>query len=611
MHLISRKITGIILSVFAGILCLNAPVFAKNVSVELQLDRQMVEVGDMLQIGLYIENEQNVPAPQIDNIDGFKIQYLGPSTKVSIINGALTSSITHRYRLVAMKTGIFTLGPFSFTYKGNNYATQTKDIEVVDRGQGMRQNDLSPGQQPVGNNLSGKIFLNLVTDKNNAYVNERIAVTIQLYVSRLSVRDIQYPIFEGQGFLKEDFGPPRQYKKSLGNELYDVVAFQTWLYPTKSGKVSIGPAKIKCNIVSRTQRSQGRRGLESFFDDSLFSDFFNRLQVYPKEVISDELSLDVMALPDKDRPQNFSGAVGDFTMKVKAAPLKLKAGDPITLNMKISGAGNFDSVQSPEIASEEKFKIYAAQVSKEEAGIKRFEQVIIPLDKSIINIPEIVFCFFNPKNKEYIMLKQPHIAIQVEAADEQGVKVIEGRSLVHGAAPTHVLGTDIVYIKEDIGRIRAKGKKIYSNRWFLIIQLFGFMLLCAAFIFQKQRERLSTDISYARKLRAPKVAREKIKKAKEYLAANKAKEFYDALFKTLQEYLGHRFNRPSAGITAEVIEDLIKAEGLDAEVASKLKSCFSECDSARYAIVRLDNVQMRKTMAVLEQAIDYLERHKL
>lgn len=388
-----------------------------------------------------------------------------------------------------------------------------------------------------------------------------------------------------------------------------MVEFTTWLYPTKAGQVKIGPAKLKCNIVSRGQKAQEKKGLDSFFDDSFFSDFFSRLQVYPKEVASAELLLYAMELPEKDKPNNFSGAVGDFQMQVKAAPLKLKAGDPITLNMEVSGSGNFDSVQSPLLSNEEKFKVYTAQ-SQEESGIKRFEQVIIPLKANINEIPEITFSFFNPQAQKYVTLKQPPIAIEVSAAVDQGLKVIEGRTDTQGVALTHVLGTDIIYIKEESGTFRVKGKNIYNSRIFVIMQLLPLILFCGAVVFQKRRERLSADVSYARKLRAPKIARINIKKAKEYLLHRKTAEFYDVVFKTLQEYLGHRFNCPSAGITAEVVEELITGKGLDAVAASSLRRCFGECDIARYATAQLDAEAMEKTLGILEEVIDYLERNK-
>ena len=143
-----------------------------------------------------------------------------------------------------------------------------------------------------------------------------------------------------------------------------------------------------------------------------------------------------------------------------------------------------------------------------------------------------------------------------------------------------------------------------------MLVLLPMVLLLGSVIWQRQQERLSTDVSYARKLRAPKIAKLKLKKAKEYLNKGNAEEFYEQTFKTLQEYLGHRFNRPSAGITAEVVDELLATEGLDAEVAVKLKSCFAECDIARYAAARLNDQKMKATLSILEKSIDYLERQK-
>ena len=603
---------GIIFSAVLVILTGCCLVFAKDVPIELLLERQFVEVGDVIELRLLIKNTQNVPAPILPKIEGFKSQYLGPSTKVSIVNGRSSSSITHRYRLVAIKTGVVTLGPFSFSHKGNTYTSNTRQIEVVDRGQGAQQGRAYLPQQDSESNiegrLNGRIFVMLSAAKTKVYINERIPITVKLYVNSLSVRDIQYPLFEGQGFIKEAFGTPHQYTESLKAMLYDVVEFRTWVYPTKTGQITIGPSKIKCNIISRTKRTQSKSGFGNFFEDSFFSDFFTRLQVYSHEAVSAELLLDIMAFPEKGKPDNFKGAVGDFSMQVKAAPLDLKAGDPITLTIDISGSGNFDSVQNPVLTSAKQFKVYAPQ-TREEKKAKRFEQVLIPLQETIQNIPEITFSFFNPQKEKYINLKQDAIPIVVGAADYQGGKIIESNG-IKGAAPTHVLGTDIVYIKEEMGRIKSKGINLYKRRIFLMLVLLPMVLLLGSVIWQRQQERLSTDVSYARKLRAPKIAKLKLKKAKEYLNKGNAEEFYEQTFKTLQEYLGHRFNRPSAGITAEVVDELLATEGLDAEVAVKLKSCFAECDIARYAAARLNDQKMKATLSILEKSIDYLERQK-
>ena len=147
-----------------------------------------------------------------------------------------------------------------------------------------------------------------------------------------------------------------------------------------------------------------------------------------------------------------------------------------------------------------------------------------------------------------------------------------------------------------------------GSRIFLSLQLLPLFLLIGVTFFQRQRNRLNTDVRYARKLRAPKIARGLLKKAKDYQEKKKQAEFYDQIFKTLQQYLGHRFNRPTAGITTEVVDELIASEKLDKDIAAKLKTCFNDCDMARYTTSELDSQRMLKT--ILQECIDYLERQK-
>ncbi len=91
---------------------------------------------------------------------------------------------------------------------------------------------------------------------------------------------------------------------------------------------------------------------------------------------------------------------------------------------------------------------------------------------------------------------------------------------------------------------------------------------------------------------------------------NKPALFYDQIFKTLQEYLGHRFNIPSGGITADGADTLLARAGAAPDIRSALKTCFGDCDSARYAVAALDPASMKKTLSAVEKIIDYLERKK-
>jgi hypothetical protein len=611
-----RIIRQILISIFfifsaAGILIPQA--FAKDISFGLSLDRDHVEVGDVVQLSLVFENSQSIPAPQMPEIEGIRSQYVGPTTRVSNVNGEVKSSITHRYRLVVMKTGDFTLGPFTFSFNGDNYTSPSKQLTVVDRGQApvtSRTQGLSVDSSQEVND--DKIFVILSAQKNKVYLNEPISVTVKLYVDQISIRGIEYPVLNSKGLVVEPYAKPLQYKEQLAGVFYDVVEFNTTVYASQQGSLTVGPAKIKGNAVARQPLKQQRRGLfgSDFFEDSFFGDFFGRSKLIPIEVSSPELTIEVLPFPEQNKPKEFNGAVGDFKLQVEAAPKNLKAGDPITLNMTIQGKGNFDSVKSPQISDLKGFKSYNSEVQDAGEGRKIFEQVIIPQSPDIKNIPSIKFAYFDPEKQEYVTRQNPPIDIAVSPADEKVARIIDTSQQSTQRSSTRVLGQDIVYIKEDIGKITKQGEFLHQSKGFALLIFIPLLLFGCLMAYQFQQKRLISDVGYARKLKAPRLAKEKLQKARQYLDKNKTEEFYEQTFKTLQEYLGNRFNLPSAGITAEVVESLMSSKNLDKNVAEDLKQCFSECDMARYASASLDHAKMQNALNLLERAIDYLERHK-
>ena len=122
--------------------------------------------------------------------------------------------------------------------------------------------------------------------------------------------------------------------------------------------------------------------------------------------------------------------------------------------------------------------------------------------------------------------------------------------------------------------------------------------------------RLKNDIGYARRLLAPRKAKEGIRRCRQCLADEKPKEFYDAVFDTLQEYLGGTFHLPSKGITMSVIDEVLQPRSVPTEILQKLRDIFSHCDMARFAVTHLAKSDMELTLQRLEEVIDYLQRHK-
>src|SRR3989338_4734072 len=106
--------------------------YAREVKFEASVDNKNIVLGESAQLGLTFYGMQDMPAPDISSIDGFEVRYLGPSTMMTVINGKMSSSITHMYTLIPLRIGNFQLGPFSFKYKGDDYNSNAVSIEVTE-----------------------------------------------------------------------------------------------------------------------------------------------------------------------------------------------------------------------------------------------------------------------------------------------------------------------------------------------------------------------------------------------------------------------------------------------------------------------------------------------
>jgi hypothetical protein len=310
--------------------------FAKEINFEASIDKKKASLGSSITLNLSFHGVQDVSAPELPDIDGFDWRYLGPSTRMSIINGQISSSVTHMYTLVPLKVGTFEIPSFSIEYKGETYTSLPIQIEIV-HGPVARPQDAQQGSPKEDiQDLKDRIFLIMQVDKNRAYVNEVIPLTIKLYINNLAIRDIQYPEFAHEGFSIDKFSEPRQYRETMGGAVHDVIEFNTNIFGMRTGELKLGPAELKCNLIVKKQSRRKRSPFlfdDDFFGSDIFDDFFGRYETYPLNLKSVDMPITIMALPEQGRPDGFSGALGDYNFYLEADPKEVKVGDPITLKM--------------------------------------------------------------------------------------------------------------------------------------------------------------------------------------------------------------------------------------------------------------------------------------
>ena len=601
-------IIAVVFYLAAPVFFISSATYAEEIKFHISLDRNIMYLGQSAKLNLQFEGSSRIPAPDIPEIDGFQVRYAGPSTRMSIVNGRMLSSVTHIYRLAPLKTGKFQIGPFSFEHKGDTYTSNMISAEVLDSAAHGTDRAREQDKQEV--NLSDRVFVKMHIEKTGAYINEIIPLTIKLYVNGISIRDIQYPEYYHEGFSNGQFDKPRQYKEARREVLYDVVEFKTILFATREGKHTLGPARIKANLVTQKKRRRSSSSFDDFFGRDPFDGFFGNYEAHPIELKSEEMSLNVLPLPVEGRPGDFRGAVGNFNFSLSVSPAEVTAGDPVTLTMMISGEGNFNSVNSPELTQHDGFKTYEPQATQEE-NRKMFEQIVIPTTNAVKKIPAISFSFFNTDKEQYQTILRGDMPLIVRKPEKtEEITIIEGPRFAERALIKETFGRDIIYIKEPPGKLREKGRYFYNNPLFLLFQIVPVLALFFVWTIKKRKEKLTTDIGYARRLLAPRKAKKGMREAEHLLEKNRSGEFYDAVFRTVREYVGNRYHVPSGGITSEVVDDVLTEKGVDQDIVSRLKNVFKECDMARYAPSELGKANMQDTLKELKEIIDYLERYK-
>lgn len=557
---------------------------AQDVSISASVDKKTVALGDLIVFTIHVQGSQAIAAPNLPNIDGFEGLYLGPNTQVSVVNGQSFVSIDHRYRLRAVKNGRFIIPTIAIRYGDKLYRTEPIEVQVT------AGSSASESKAMTSEDLKKYIRLDILTKKETAYINEGIPLVIRLYIrSGIEVQNIaRRPVFPSAGFSVIPLGNPVQRQTVINGIRFVAVDFSTTVYPITTGELTLGPADMDCRVVTRPSR--GRRGAR-----------------YVLNVKSEPHTITVKPLPTAGQPKNFSGVVGKYALSVVAKPTSLKAGEPITLTMTVRGSGNIDSVGIPTITDLAQFRAYDPQVNlskRGNTGAKTFEQVLIPISAHVEAIPEIQFSYFDPDLEQYVTQSKGPIPIQVMPSDEEKplriLEISEGK-----AVKREVLGRDIVYIKDEIDAVTTNNSRLYKNKGFLLLQLLPLAGVAGVFVYQRRRERFATDRTYARQYHAPRKAKKGLAQAQELIESGKTQEFCSAIFKTMQEYLGGRFNLPSAGITVEIVDSL-RDQGFAEEMLEKLTDFFQSCDRIRFARSEIGEHEMTEILVLAKEIIELL-----
>ena len=537
----------------------------------------------------YTLNKEGKEIRLPSEIEGFDILF-GPSVSSSystqIINGKSTSqsSFSYTYILVAPKEGTFTIGPAAITVDGSNYRSNSIEIKVLPPDKEADQSPSSSKSPSTPSSSSQEIkatdaFIRTVVSKNRIYEQEGFMVTFKLYTT-LNVVDfgrIEFPEFEG--FLVEELDVPSNQQLKLenynGRNYYTATLRKTLLFPQRSGKITIPSGKLEMVFSVPSGKK--------------VSSFFGMQEVnvdVKKPMITNPVTVDVTSLPS-GKPSSYKGAVGSFTFTPSISANQVKANEPITITLKISGTGNQKLIQNPEIEFPTNFELYDPTIDNDLTagengltGTRKIEYLVIPRYEGEYSIPPIEFSYFDITSRSYKTLKSPSYKLNVlkgapgsasasSYVNQQQVKVEK----------------DIRYIKTDKPKF-LKTDNFFAGSWpYWLWYIIPFVLLCVFFILYRKQMKLNANIALIRTKRANKVAKQRLKKAEKFLKVHDKQNFYNEVLRALWGYFSDKLSIPGASLTKNNIGSELSVYGVDEKLISKFMEILDTCEFARYAPV--------------------------
>jgi len=567
---------------------------AADPTVAATLSNDSTEVGQPVELNIQINGSQRAQVPDKIDVDGLMVMHTGQQTQVQMQNFNITSSVMHTYTVQPDHAGKFTIPAITIEVDGKKLTTQPLTLTVTGSGGGNTSSgggssnsgtSGTNGQNPeVGNKIA---FSEIVLPKQTAYVGETIPIEIRVYFdASVRVQMNAIPIVKCEGFTVQNLTQPHQEQIEKNGRRYNFISFKTAITPVKSGKLTLGPAVLPyVAMVPQHRRARPNSGgnIDDFFNDDLFNGMLGGYTQEELSVKSDETSLEVKPLPKAGQPENFSGAVGQFSMATEASPLKLSTGDPITLKFKISGRGNFDMVSAPHIVEETGWRSYPPSskfTADDDVGIsgsKVFEMAVIPEEKKA-RLPTVEFSYFDPMTEKYVTLNADRLPLVVEGQGTPApVAQASPASLPESTPNVAKSVNDIHYLLTGPAHWGESFDPVFTKPVFWKSQGIPLLALLAFIGFQVNRKKSKDAV--AKRLAETRKQKNELMKILQREDTDAA-TFYSAATRYLQVETASRSNRNPASIASA---EIITMRPLDSATSHAVQSIFAAHDELHYA----------------------------
>ena len=544
-----------------------------------------VAVGEQFRL-TYTVNTQNVSDFRAGDIPDELEVLIGPNRSMQssyqMINGhtSSTSSITYTYIVSATKNGSFTIPPAHIVAGGKTIASNSLTIKVSGTASNARQrqrDEEGAEMRDAGSQISGSdLFIKVSANKSRVHEQEPIVLTYKVY-TLVSLTQLRGDMPDLKSFYTQEVDLPQQ--KSFSVEHVNGRAYRTctWsqyvMFPQITGKLQIPSITFEGIVV------QQNRNVDPF--EAFFNGGSGYIEV-KKKIVAPGIDIQVDPLPQ--RPANFSGGVGKFTISAQLDKTETKANDPVSMRVIISGTGNLKLLKLPVINVPKDFDKYEPKVTDKtkltSSGIEGsmiYDVLIVPRHQGKYEIPPVEFTYFDTSENAFKTIKSEGFTLDVaKGSGAASVSDFSGQDLQE-------LSKDIRYIKLGNTRQRALDDFFFGSTAYWISIVVLALIFITLFIVFRQRAIDNANVTKMRGKKANKVATKRLKQAAKLMQEGKTSAFYDEVLRALWGYVGDKLNIPVEQLSHDNISQKLSERSVDTDTVGLFIGALDECEFERYA----------------------------
>ena len=373
--------------------------------ISSSISTKNISITESVIFTIKISDIDENPSVDISEIEDFFSIISGPNigSEYRFVNGNRTSSRSISWTLIAKNHGKLVIPSLNVIIGKKTLVTNSHEILVSKQNTEQSIKDL---------------FLEVKVSKDKAYVGEQVKLTYTFY-TRIASKVLSTEFPEYNDFWVEKLFDPVGIKFTPeswddieidGYSYKSLKIYEVALFPLQEGVYTLESMIMK--IETKNKDSSFNR---LFWDDPFFDTFSQRTRA--KLLVSDPVIIEVSPL--SNIPQNFTGAVGEFTINSSLSNSNIDEGSPTVFKVVLNGEGNLSNIGRPKIIFPDDIDVFEGETKAEKnisddfSGSIIWEYNLIPRKNGIFIIDAIEIPYFNSVTKSWSIASSKDIKLNV------------------------------------------------------------------------------------------------------------------------------------------------------------------------------------------------------